>query len=308
MGVLHGRDLFSGKWITAIITDASSRMYFVAIKHTIGDYFLAEINKQIFAFRIDGSRIKTYRHTLVKSFRVLQYDTTHYLPISAETKELELVLQKNSLPKTNELLFKIFKLLGRREKSEFVPHKLKDLVKELEANEAKYPEQVKNIKIYIESLGVDQIVTPVRRIADFIEDDLIATSPSFLGEGLTHYQRLDFEHKKVTNTPTGAKMAWIKWIALFALAGLVISIVYIAYSQGAFDSVMSLGEPFGQFGEVWKSAMQGTGPQPQDIMSQYTPEQLKAAIDRGEIDPASLPPEVRNMVESVKLPTVSEKP
>src|SRR3990167_1622422 len=201
MIVGHSKIIYSSKWITAEISDGSSRLHFVPIKHTIGDYFVAQINKQLYAFRIDGSRIKTYRQTLVKSFRVLQYDTTHYLPISSETKELELVLQKNSLPKTNDLLFKIFKLLGRREKSEFIPHQLKDLVKELEANEAKYPEQVKNIKIYIESLGVDQIVTPVRRIADFIEDDLIATSPSFLGEGLTHYQRLDFEHKKVTNSP-----------------------------------------------------------------------------------------------------------
>ena len=67
MGVLHGRDIYSSKWITAEISDASNRVHYVPIKHTLGDYFLADILGDVYAFKIDGSRILQYRETLVKT-------------------------------------------------------------------------------------------------------------------------------------------------------------------------------------------------------------------------------------------------
>src|SRR3990167_9124043 len=107
MVIGHSKSIFSSKWITAEISDGSSRLHFVPIKHTIGDYFVAMINKQLYAFKIVGSEIKTYRQTLIKSFRVLQYDTTHYRPISPTSEALKLALEKNSLPKVNMLLFNL---------------------------------------------------------------------------------------------------------------------------------------------------------------------------------------------------------
>ena len=154
----------------------------------------------------------------------------------------------------------------------------------------------------------DLIVTPVRKITDYLEGDLLATDPQFLGTTISSYQRTDVEHKKVTNYPVGAKSAWIKWIAIFALVGMIAAIIYIAYDQGVFDSLTGM---FGSF------QLQGGGPsflqpnQPsasENIMSKYpTPEALKAAIDRGEVDYNSLPPDIKKLVDGVKLPTASPK-
>ena len=128
MGVLHGRDMLSSKWITAIISDASHRVHFVPIKHTIGDYFITDIDGDVYAFKIDGRRILQYRESMVKTFRILQYDISHHLPLSAETKELEIILELNKLPKVDGMLANIFKILGSKERGDFVSHKLVELI------------------------------------------------------------------------------------------------------------------------------------------------------------------------------------
>ena len=73
MGVLHGRDLLSPRHTTAIIWDASNRLYFVPIKYSLGDYFPVVINGLLYVFKIDGSRILTYKEVGSKSFRVLYF-------------------------------------------------------------------------------------------------------------------------------------------------------------------------------------------------------------------------------------------
>ena len=310
MIVPHSKSIFSSKWITAEIVDGSSRIHFVPIKHTIGDYFVAMINKQLYAFKIVGSEIKTYRQTLVKSFRVLRYDTTHYRPISSDSEALKLVLEQNSLPKVNMLLHNILKLLGRREKAKFENHKLDDLIKEIADKEKDYGEQIKNITNYLENLKINEIVTPVRKISDYLEGDLLATDPQFLGTTISSYQRTDVEHKKVTNYPVGAKSAWLKWVAIFGLIGMVIGIIYIAYDQGAFDSLTGMFSSFQLEGGSSPSFLTPNQPSKSDtIMGQYpTPELLKTAIDRGEVDYDSLPPDIKRLVDGVKLPSVESKP
>jgi len=299
MGVLHGRDIFNSKWITAEITDAASRIHYVPIKKPIGDYFLTEIEDMVYVFKIDGSRIKTYRQTLVKSFRILQYDISHYLPIGKEVKELELVLEINSLPKVNSLLQNIFMYLGRREKTKtvgFTPHQLKELIEELGKQEDQYSEQIKNILGYLDHLHIEEIVTPLRGISEFIEGDLKATDPNFLGSIIDHFQRTDIEHKKVTNTPITSKTAWIKIIALFAMIGMIGAVGFIAYEQGAFDSIASM-IPSLEFEPLPASIGGG------DFMSQYPdPLDLKIAIEKGEVSYDSLPPDIKNLVDNIELP------
>ena len=310
MIVGHSKSIYSSKWITAEISDGSSRLHFVPIKHTIGDYFVTMINKQLYAFKIVGSEIKTYRQTLVKSFRVLRYDTTHYRPISSDAENLKLVLEKNALPKVNVLLSNILKLLGRREKAKFENHDLAALIKEIGEKEGEYGEQIKNIINYLENLKIEEIVTPVRKISDFIEADLLATDPQFLGTTISSYQRTDVEHKKVTNYPVGAKSAWLKWIAIIALIVAMVAIIYIAYDQGAFDSITGMFGAFQLNGGGAPSFFTPNQPSAsENIMSKYpTPEALKSAIDRGEVDYDSLPPDIKRLVDGVKLPSVEKKP
>ena len=294
MAVLSGKNIFSSKWITAEITDASNRIFYVPIKHTIGDYFLTDIEGHVYCFKIEGSRIKVYQHTLVRSFRILQYDLNHYMPVSAaDNKELEEILKANELPKMNLMLFNILKLLGKREKQTFTPHDLQALVDEVSEHETEYKERVQNIKNYLSHLSVTTIVKPVRKVTEFIEGDLIATDSKFMGTIVTQHARTDIEHKKVTNTPEEGKKDWMKIMLICAIVGIIIFAAYYLWDSGMLTNL------------VPSFSFSGGGGGPTAIQSQYgTPEELKAAIDRGEVDYNTLDPQTKKLLDSYKPPKV----
>lgn len=310
MGVLHGRDLLSSKYITAEIKDASGRLHFVPIKYTLGNYFVAQIENDAYVFEIVHREIGTWAESLTKTFRKINYDITHYRPVSRDVKELEIVLQTNSLPRVNGTMFNVFKVLSAKEKNEFEPHVLKELVDEVANYEKKskiakaisrqenqFLEQKKNIINYLESLNTDQIVTPLRNITEFIEDDLKATDPKFLGTILSTYQRTDFENKKVTNVPIKAKQGWLKIIAVMAIIGLIGAIGYIVYDSGALNNLGSgLGASFG-------------GVNDSDLMKKYPNEaSLRAAVDSGKLKYDTLPPAAKKMYDNSKAPQLVTKP
>lgn len=305
MGILDGKDVYESKWITAEITDASSGLWHVPIKHTLGDFFLVEINKQSYCFKIDGSRIKTSRRKMAKSFRVLQYDITHYKPIAApELQKLESLIRESSLPKMDMMQFRVLKHLSRKEKKlikdkPFEPHQIKHIIDEIGEHQDKFPEHYKNMKQYLESLGTSQIVEPVKNIVEFIEGDLIATEPRFLGSIIEAYQRTDQEHKNITNTPKTAKKGWIKIIAVLMLVVMVGGIGFWAYSSGAFDHIIPTIPTAGTPAQMTDA----------QLMQKYpTPEAMKAAIDRGELSYGTLDKTMQNMVNSAKLPVATPTP
>ena len=283
MGVLHGRDMLSSKWITAIISDASHRVHFVPIKHTIGDYFITDIDGDVYAFKIDGRRILQYRESMVKTFRILQYDISHHLPLGAETKELEIILELNKLPKVDGMLANIFKILGSKERGDFVSHKLAELIDRIQGYEkveaqnalnAKYSKDALNMINYLDHLDITEIVTPLRKVSEFIQEDLIATDPKFMGTVVSSYQRTDMEHKKVTNTPLASKQAWIKFVAIFMAIGMVGAVGFIIYDGGHLDSMMG-GMSMPTLGMISDDV----------IMSQYPDaESLRVAVDNGTVD------------------------
>ena len=234
---------------------------------------------------------------------MIDYNLSHYLPISAaDNKELEMVQRANALPKMNMMTYSIMKMLGKREKEEFTAHSLEKLVEEVSAHVDEYKERVQNIKNYLTHLNIQQIVTPVRKISEFIEGDLIETDPSFFGTIVTQVQRLDTEHKKITNTPEKGKIAWIKIMLILA----IISVIAIA-GWWIMDSGMLTMPTFPTFGGVTNFNTGGGGPPP--LMQQYpTPEALQSAIDRGEISEEALTPDMKKMLESYEPPKVTPIP
>ena len=296
MGVLHGRDLLSPKWITAIISDASHRVHFVPIKHVIGDYFITDIDGDVYAFKIDGRRILQYRESMVKTFRILQYDITHHLPLSSDSKELEIILELNKLPKVDGMLANIFKILGSKERDDFVSHKLSELIDKIQGYEKvqaqtelneRYSKEAMNMINYLDHLDVREIVTPLKKVSEFIQEDLIATDPKFMGTVVSSYQRTDMEHKKVTNTPIASKQAWIKFVAIFMAIGMVGAIGYIVYDGGHLDSIMG-GMSMPTLGQISDDV----------IMKQYPDaESLRIAVDSGEVDYDKLSSTAQNIVD-----------
>jgi len=319
MGVLTGRDLLTAKYITAEITDSEDRVHYVPIKHTIGDYFIADLDGKIFAFTLKNARILIHRRTMTKSFRVIQYDTCHYSSIKSETKELQLLLEKNALPKINRLLHNILRVFARREKKPFVAHDINKLVEEFSKEESKhkknskYADEILNIKKYLEELDIDKIVTPVRKITEFITDDLIATSPSFLGELLPRYQRLDTEHKKITNTPVKGTGGIIKLMVIaFACVAIVLGVV-VAADQGVFDGISEFGSSFSELGkglqglpsptQGFQQAGVGADYSDATIQNKYPNcDALRTDINNGLVDYNKLSSTIKNFVDTCPDP------
>ena len=301
MGVLSGKDLYSSKWITADITDSNNQVYYIPIKHTIGrDYFLADIDGKLYCFRIEGSRIKTWQKTLARSFRKLYYDTSHYMPISpADVKEIADVLRKNDLPKVDKNLWKVFKIFGNREKKEFEAHdllKLQELISNEKTKSEKFRIQSKNLITFLENLSVDKIITPVKKIADFIEYDLKTTDPGFIGDLFTQAKKVEIEERKITNTPLNVKTPWMKVLLLLLIVGTILFAIYYLWDTGAFEDINLLGIP-------------GVESEADQLMSKYpTPEALRDAVDSGELEYDELPKDIKSMIDKIdKLPTATPK-
>jgi len=303
MGVLHGRDLFSPKYITAIITDGAKRAWFVPIKYHIGDYFIADINNQKYVFSMDGDKF-TYQDTLVKSFQFIIYNTANYKPVSPKNMAmLDLITIKNDLPRMNLNLFSVLKLVGQKEKKG-TPYKIKDL-KDWVEKERKKPEKSKNSQFleqsegilnYLDHLDIDEICTPVRKMTEFIEDDLITTDPKFPGSIIDAVLAAEVENKRINNIPIKSKTAWIKVMAVVMLIGLIGAVLYIAYDSGAFDSII---DPLAGIGDI-DFNIGGAGTiSGSTILERYpTPEAMKCAIERGELQLNSVPTEFKGLVSS----------
>ena len=311
MGVLSGRDILTSKFITAEITDSEDRIHYVAIKHTIGDFFVADLDGKFFAFTLKNARILTHRVTMTKSFRVIQFDTSHYASIKPETKELELLLARNSLPKMNGMLHNVLRVLSKREKHDFKPHSIIDLVAEFADKSGQYPEEVRNIKNYLLELDVDTIVTPVRKVTDFIQEDLIATSPSFLGELVPRIQRLDNEHRKITNTPVKGTGGMMKLAVIALMAVVIIGGIAYAADQGMFDGIFEFTDSMSTIGDGlgglpsptagFQNPGAGNDYSDAAIQAKYTPEELKVAVNSGEIDYNKLSSNMKDMLDNVEL-------
>ena len=290
MGILSGKDLFSSKYLTAVVINAEYRGFVFPIRYPVGDFFIAQIEGQLYVFKITD-KIITYRHTAVKSFRFIIYHTSHWAPLSPEnTRELEIILTKNSLPKVNKLLQRTFKMLGEREKTNFEEHNITELIGQILDAKSKNPIDAKNIATYLKNLEVEKIITPVKNVADFIQEDLLPVNPAFLGTVIGQWIRAETVRKKVMNAPTTGKIPWLKLIILLSIVTGITVIVIWAVQNDIFSSIIPrIGEPTSQ-----------------DIMQQYpTPEALKAAIDRGEVDYDSLPPDIKKMIEGVEAPVVT---
>lgn len=285
-------------------------MHFVPIKHTFDDMFIAEVNKQLYAFTIKGARILRYKQALVRSFGVIQYDTTHFSSIKSEFKELEIILKENSLPKVNRELFGIFQVLSKREKGKFEEHDITKLIAEFKENfSKKYPERVEQIEKFLKELDTKKIVTPLKRVTDMLQEDFVATSPNFLASVIPYLKSVDMDIKKVNNTEIKGHKNLMKYILIALIGIIIIAAVFIAYDQGAFDGLFSLGNSLSNVGSSFQGLPSPTGGfstpakadpySDENIMAKYTPEALKEAINTGTIEYNKLSQKMKDTVDNL---------
>mgnify|MGYP000423833102 CR=1 FL=1 len=303
MGVLSGKDLFSPKWPTAIIIDAVNTAHFIQVKHPVGDYFFAEINSELYAFDTKGDNFK-WRQSMAKTFEFQIFFTDHYKPLTGHIKELELMTEKNNLPKMSIALYKTLSLLKLREKRKFENFKILKLIEELEKEKEKNPQryaQYKDVISYLQDLGIDEITTPVRRVSDYLDESFMATDPKYLGSVKTAVQLAFTENREINHKPITSKKGWIKIAAVMLLIMVIGLVGYMAYDNGAFDGLTDQLGAFDSVGNAFK--MQGGTPQTaSSTVAQYaTPEAARAAIDSGQADINDFPEAMRPIINSVEV-------
>ena len=305
--------MLSYKYLNAKIKDAGGRVKIVHVVNQLGDFFVTTINHKPYVFKIEASEIGIIDEWGVKKYRIIDYSTKHYKPISDKTDAIKHLLDDNNLPRINMPLFNVLKNLGKREKKDFEKHDIEVLLNELiEAKnstlakilgrDSKYQEAAANVIEFLQSLNSKEIITPTREIAAYIEDDLITTDPGFYGTVITTQQRTDVEHKRTTNTPVGPKRPYAILLAIIFGIGLAIMGIYLLYDNGTFDGITSMVPDLSNvsFAPPTPTAAPGS------VMERYpTPESAKAAIDRGEANLADFPPEMRGLISSVKTPAVT---
>lgn len=338
MGVIGHNDLFSKKFDTAIVRDSQNRGYFIHIKNTLDEYFISKLNGTFYAFSLREARIITHRWFGMKTFRWIDYDTTHYKSIQYDKlEELKLFLVKNSLPRMNILQQTMIKLLGRKERKKELkelhlaksaiskqidegvkdsdiqvpPHDMERLIQDIMERQDQFPEESTNLINYIKGLDIDTIVTPCRKVSEYIEDDLIATNPTFLGELLPRVQRLLGKHGEITNSPYSSKNAWT--MKLLFLGFIVMGVGMIAFmaNEGMFDDLTRMFPDTSSFQGIGDISNMQTNTAVDTCSDDYlqknfTPEQLKAAQDNG-TNTCELSDTLQKSVDGATLPTATPK-
>lgn len=305
MGVTNGRDLLSSKYRTAIIIDSVNTAHFVPIKSPIGDFFFAEINNELYAFDTKGAEFK-WRQGAAKSFGFQIFFTDHYKPISSHLKELEIILEKNNLPKMGMPLFNLFSLLKLREKKPFKKFDIDKIIDDLYNNKDNDPERMRqyiDVINYIRDLDIDEICTPIKRITDFLDESLLATDPRFMGAVKTAVQNAFTENREINHRPITAKKGWLKIAAILLLVTVIGLVLYLAYDSGAFEGIESMISPIG---DIKFDVTPPASIAPNSAAAKYpSPEAAKAAIDRGDVKLTDFPPEMRGLISSVKTPVAT---
>ena len=334
MAILHHRDVLSAKHTTAVIMDNNNRVHFVPIKHTIIDHFLAEVGKTLYVFSLKGAKIYVTGDMASKHARIILYDVTHYKAVDpAAVQELGLLLTENGLPKVNRALLRIFQVFAQREAAakskdarasaneavaggtEFEPHDIQWLVDSLANEPTRWGREAEPLLEYVRGLGARSICMPVKRIADYIHEDLLATDPSFLGELSSRVARTETQNGVMTNTPKKSTLSWAKWLMVAVMGATVVGLIFAGMDAGWFDSVTGLVPDLdlSGLGNVMQPgglSLGGSSPaavqdcSAEGLQARYpSPWDLKVAVDTG-AETCELPKALADSIKNIEPPTV----
>lgn len=301
MGIFSQRDIYTTKWITAEVIDSDNRLWPVPIKAIIGNHFLAEIRKQLYCFTLKGSRITTIYNdkSLTKSAKVIHYYTDNANPIDpTQVSKVRALLEKNNLPKINQKMFGMLKILAQDEKSgkEFQPHNLTKLVEQIQVHKEKYPENVKTMENFIKELPTEQINHPIKDITDYLQEDMIAPDPKYLGDVAQTVINLEEHHKIVVNEPAKNKIAWAKLLLVAMLGVLCIVGVYFLFTSNILPH---LG-PTTNSNAASSSGSTANSQTSNEIMKEYPdPQLLRNAIKNGQVSCNGLDKQIKDYVNTI---------
>lgn len=154
---------------------------------------------------------------------------------------------------------------------------------------------MKNIATFLKDLNVNEIVTPVKEITQFLEKDFIATDPQFIASIGENMVRAEVEKRRITNTPMGAKKSYAKILLLGMIIAIVGGIGWWAYSSHVFENGIQL------------PGMPNMLSKPTADTKYSSPEAAKAAVDRGEVKLSDFSTKFQDYIRNVKPPQIQQK-
>lgn len=191
--------------------------------------------------------------------------------------------------------------IGKREshdESKFAKVNLQEFFEKVSTEQEEYSQEAKNFLTFFKNLGVDEVVSPCKKISEFIYEDLISTMPQFYGLVVKTYEQAKGKYNKVTNEPKTGKTNWMMIGLLIAIiiGGAVFAIW--AVSSGAFSHLLpqlpsigpSLPGATGGGNTGGKLTMQQIG------TAYPTPKLLADAIHSQAISCSQLPDDAKHMV------------
>ena len=298
MGILHGRDLFSPKWITALVSDSGNRLWIVPIKYPIDNWFIAKINRSLYVFEISPRAVKTYYATGVKALKFLFYDTTHCQPLRTEQlDELRRFLTKNNLKRVDEKGMNIFRYLKGKENRDTKEHDLTELIEDLQKETP--TETTTGLVNFLRTIPDLHIAAPVEPISTFLDEEVLTTKPGFLGNLFSMYETLNEVRRRVTNTPVSGKTSWLKMAMVMGVVAAIIIFAGIGFEEGWFDaSSLDLG-----LGGALTGGAAENPADPNYWTSRYSAEDLAIMVENGTLNKNDLPNEIWDIVKTQDIET-----
>ena len=292
MGILHGRDIFNPKWITALISDSGNRLWLIPVKFTIGTWFICQINRSLYVFELDHRAIRTYHATGVRALRFIFFDVSHCQPLQPDQLDkLRRYLENNKLGKVNRPKLNLFRILKSKEAGQ-QSHDLGSRLEDLQQHTETETEAISEVIGLLQGMNKKQIAAPIEPISSFLDEELLATKPSFLGNLFSMHESLAEVRQKVTNRPASGKISWLK-LGLVAMVIMGIAVfLFIGTEEGWFD-FDSLDLGIG--GELIPSNDPNT---PEYWTSKYTAEELALAVESGEVNRDDIPKEVWDIIKN----------
>lgn len=297
-GLFTSKDILSSRWINAEIDDATDRRWIVHVKYSLGGYFLADLEGRLYCFKLGKTKI--LKHTMTRRYEFVNYTTDNYMPIDpSNIKLLEFIKEQNSLPKINKNMLDVMSLLAKREKNlkqgeKFTGHDIKQLIDDIMQEQDRDPERARNLKTFLEELNTLNVVTPLRKVSDFLDNEVKVTDPKFLADISTQHQRTELEAKVMQNRPVKGGKSMTKLILVLMIAGLAIGVGIYLLQSGQLSH-------FSLFPQTTSGGggSSGTVVNIQDLASKYpTPDSMIKAIKAGELDCKSLAPDIVKMVNT----------
>ena len=198
---------------------------------------------------------------MAKTFSFYIYFTDNYSPVTSELKGLENIITQNEIPPLNMLFYKAMKHLSKKEKRKFEALEKKTLIESLskhrDATKERFAEYQSVIE-YIEELPFEKIVTPVKRVSEWLDRTFLAPDPAIMGAIKTSLELAINQDKEINHVEIKAKKGWMKIILLMCVIGMGIAIGWFIYDGGYLDD---LGSGFGaSFGAISDQELQARYP------------------------------------------------